>query len=317
MSDTGLGSIDLVTNQGGVQVSGLEADGVWSYSTDGGANWFASRSGTDTSLSVLGDDSQTVWVRQTDVAGNVSEVGSLSFELDTVAPSIPVLNLEEIQDQLIRGTLRKTEKRPAMSAEELSAAMTFLTSPTLMQQLLLDFDRCGIVGEEANKQVAYLAAVSRKLEKPLAVMVQSSSAAGKSSLMEAVLKFVPDEERIQYSAMTGQSLFYLGEKDLKHKILAISEEEGAQSASYALKLLQSEGVVSIASTGKNATTGNLETQEYKVEGPVMLFSTTTAIDPDKVLLSSFVRLITILLAVSSSLSSAEPTPKISIKPCVS
>ena len=170
----------------------------------------------------MGDDSQTVWVRQTDVAGNVSEVGSLSFELDTVAPSIPVLNLEEIQDQLIRGTLRKTEKRPAMSAEELSAAMTFLTSPTLMQQLLLDFDRCGIVGEEANKQVAYLAAVSRKLEKPLAVMVQSSSAAGKSSLMEAVLKFVPDEERIQYSAMTGQSLFYLGEKDLKHKILAIS-----------------------------------------------------------------------------------------------
>jgi DNA primase len=130
-----------------------------------------------------------------------------------------------------------------------------------------------------------LAAVSRKLEKPLAVMVQSSSAAGKSSLMEAVLKFVPEEERIQYSAMTGQSLFYLGEKDLKHKILAISEEEGAHSASYALKLLQSEGVVSIASTGKNATTGNLETQEYRVEGPVMLFSTTTAIDPDEELLN--------------------------------
>ena len=96
---------------------------------------------------------------------------------------------------------------------------------------------------------------------------------------------MPEEERIQYSAMTGQSLFYLGEKDLKHKILAISEEEGAHSASYALKLLQSEGVVSIASTGKNATTGNLETQEYRVEGPVMLFSTTTAIDLDEELLN--------------------------------
>ena len=27
--------------------------------------------------------------------------------------------------------------------------------------------------------------------------------------------------------MTGQSLFYMGERDLKHKILAIAEEHGA------------------------------------------------------------------------------------------
>ena len=34
------------------------------------------------------------------------------------------------------------------------------------------------------------------------------------------------EEQVRYSAMTGQSLFYMGETDLKHKILAIAEEEG-------------------------------------------------------------------------------------------
>jgi DNA primase catalytic core len=196
-----------------------------------------------------------------------------------------LLKLEELQDKLIRGVLTQSEKAPAMSDEELKSALGLLQSPDLMRRILSDFARCGVVGEEANKQVAYLAAVSRKLEKPLAVMVQSSSAAGKSSLMDAVLRFMPEEERVQYSAMTGQSLFYLGEKDLKHKILAISEEEGAHHASYALKLLQSEGVVSIASTGKNAVTGNLETQEYRVEGPVMLFSTTTAIDLDEELLN--------------------------------
>ena len=49
----------------------------------------------------------------------------------------------------------------------------------------------------------------------------------------------PEEERVKYSAMTGQSLYYLGETNLKHKILAIVEEEGAEKASYALKLLQS------------------------------------------------------------------------------
>jgi hypothetical protein len=54
-----------------------------------------------------------------------------------------------------------------------------------------------------------------------------------------------------YSAMTGQSLFYLGEADLKHKALAIAEEEGARHAAYALKLLQSQDALTIASTGKD------------------------------------------------------------------
>lgn len=74
-----------------------------------------------------------------------------------------------------------------------------------------------------GKPLPYLAAVSRKLDAPLAVLIQSSSAAGKSSLMDAVLNLVPDEERIQYSAMTGQSLFYLGETDLQHKIYWLRE----------------------------------------------------------------------------------------------
>ena len=100
-----------------------------------------------------------------------------------------------------------------------------------------------------------------------------------------MLAFIPEEERIQYSAMTGQSLYYMGEMDLKHKVLAVVEEEGASRASYALKLLQSEGVLSIASTGKDPATGKLVTHQYRVEGPVMIFLTTTAIDLDEELLN--------------------------------
>jgi hypothetical protein len=112
-----------------------------------------------------------------------------------------------------------------------------------------------VVGERFNCLVGYLAAVSRLLERPLAVIVQSTSAAGKSALQDAVLAMVPEEERVSFSAMTGQSLFYMGESDLSHKVLAVSEEEGAERASYALKLLQSEGELSIASTGKDGKHG--------------------------------------------------------------
>ena len=142
-----------------------------------------------------------------------------------------------------------------------------------------------MVGEATNCLVGYLAAISRKLDRPLAVIVQSTSAAGKSALMEAVLGFVPAEECVAFSAMTGQSLFYMGENDLAHKVLAIAEEEGAERAAYALKLLQSEGRLSIASTGKDNASGRLVTHTYEVSGPTAIILTTTAIDVDEELLN--------------------------------
>jgi DNA primase catalytic core len=193
--------------------------------------------------------------------------------------------LEELQRQQIQKTLEPKKEEVQLSEEERAAALAMLRDPRLLDRILDDFERCGVVGEETNKLVSYLAVVSRLLDAPLAILVQSSSAAGKSAIMEAVLAMLPEEQRVQYSAMTGQSLFYMGETDLKNKVLAIVEEEGASRAAYALKLLQSEGVLTIASTGKDATTGRLITHQYRVEGPVMLFLTTTAIDLDEELLN--------------------------------
>jgi DNA primase catalytic core len=196
-----------------------------------------------------------------------------------------LMKLEELQDEQIKKALEPEKKEIEISPEERAEALALLRDPRLLERIIEDFALCGVVGEETNKLVGYLGVVSRHLESPLAIMVQSSSAAGKSSLMEAVLAFLPDEQRVQYSAMTGQSLFYMGEQDLKHKVLAIVEEEGAHSASYALKLLQSEGVLTIASTGKDPATGRLLTHQYRVEGPVMIFLTTTAIDLDEEMLN--------------------------------
>ena len=149
--------------------------------------------------------------------------------------------LAELQREQMKKLLEAPPNEALMTAEEQAAAMELLRDPRLLDRVLEDFERCGAVGEETNKKVSYLAAVSRMLAKPLAIVVQSSSSAGKSSLMEAVLDFMPEEHRESYTAMTGQALFYMGQKNLKHKILAIAEQQGAEAASYPLKLLQSEG----------------------------------------------------------------------------
>lgn len=120
--------------------------------------------------------------------------------------------LGDMQREMLRKTLTPEAEETIMTAEEKAAAMELLRDPRLLKRVLEDFEKCGVVGEETNKKVSYLAAVSRLLGKPLAIVVQSASSAGKSSLMEAVLDFMPEEQRESYSAMTGQALFYMGQK---------------------------------------------------------------------------------------------------------
>jgi DNA primase len=194
--------------------------------------------------------------------------------------------LEVLREREIEAALAPKEQMVKLTSEEHDEAMKLLKDPNVIERIVGDLEQCGLVGERTNKLTTYLAAVSRKLDDPLAIIIQSSSAAGKTTLMDAVLAMIPEEERVKYSAMTGKSLFYISEEtSLRHKILAISEEEGAEQATYALKLLQSEGRLTIASTGKDPATGKLVTQEYHVEGPVMIILTTTAVEIDEELLN--------------------------------
>jgi len=145
-----------------------------------------------------------------------------------------LLALESEQEKLITAAHAPKAATTVVIDEPARArAMAWLSGADLTGRIVADFSRCGIVGEGSNALVGYLCAISRKLDRPLALLIQSTSAAGKSSLLDAILRFVPEEDRIVYSAMTGQSLFYMGELDLKHKLLAIAEEQGATRASYA------------------------------------------------------------------------------------
>ncbi len=196
-----------------------------------------------------------------------------------------LLACERLADEAVAAAQAPADEPEPMSDADRTAALALLRDPALADRITADFARAGMVGEQANCLTGYLAAVSRKLGRPLAVVIQSTSAAGKSALMDAVLGFVPAEDRVRFSAMTGQSLFYMGETDLAHKVLAVAEEEGAERAAYALKLLSSDGELSIASTGKDTVSGRLITHTYTVTGPAAIFLTTTSIDVDEELLN--------------------------------
>jgi len=171
-------------------------------------------------LDVYAARARVAFVKQASVELGVGE-DVVKRELGAV-----LMKLESLQDELMAQARKPTTSAaPILSAEEEAEALALLRAPNLMQRVVDDLHALGVVGEDMDLMAAYLAAVSRKLDAPLAVLIQSTSAAGKSALMDSVLSLVPPEERIRYSARTGQSLYYLGENNLAHKILAIAEEE--------------------------------------------------------------------------------------------
>jgi hypothetical protein len=79
-ADTGASPTDLITNDATLALSDVEQDSAVEYSLDGGTTW------DDILLAIEG--ANTVHVRQTDVAGNVSGVTTQSFVLDTTPPKL-------------------------------------------------------------------------------------------------------------------------------------------------------------------------------------------------------------------------------------
>ena len=165
-----------------------------------------------------------------------------------------------------------------MTDEEKKEAIDVLKSKDLLKRIGDDFAGIGYIGEKHNKLLGYIAAVSRLQPDPLALLVLSRSGAGKTSLQDTVCKFVPPESVIQYTRMTGQSLFYREQNALKNKVLAIEEEDGMREAMYSIKTLISSQKLSIAATRTDAKTGKFSVDEYSVCGPVVVMVSST--NPD-------------------------------------
>jgi hypothetical protein len=139
----------------------------------------------------------------------------------------------------------------------------------------------------------------------LSVLIQSRSSAGKSTLQNAILKLVPDEDYESYTRVTDQALFYKKEDSLVHKILAIEEDAGVGGAAYSIRNIQSAGKITVAVTGKDPGTGKMQTEDHTVNGPVAIMLTTTTSQLDQETASRFM-----VLAIDES---AEMTKAIHAK----
>jgi len=183
--------------------------------------------------------------------------------------------LEEVQSEYLKEKKKTKDIKKEMTEEEREEALNILQSKNLLERIMSDYHKCGYVGEDKNLLIGYLAATSRKLRNPLSVAIISRSAAGKTSLQDAVLSFMPEEDVVKYTRLTGQALFYHEKEALYKKVLAIEEEAGAVGTDYGLRNVLTSDCLRTGSTIKDPVSGELKNQTVEVKISTSVFMTTT------------------------------------------
>ena len=212
-----------------------------------------------------------------DVDGLVERAAD-QFELERYALRRVVAALTEALERYRMGQIDAArgaqDEAYQMSAEEEAEARAYLEAPDLLARTGADIGRTGVVGEEANRLLMYLAFTSRLRQQPLHVVALAASGTGKTYLQDAVGRLVPDEQRMEVTSFSEHAPYYLGRTELRHKLLLIEDLDGAAGAEYAIRELQSKGRLTRTVAVKDPS-GKIRAETSVVEGPVCVAGCTT------------------------------------------
>jgi DNA primase catalytic core len=166
--------------------------------------------------------------------------------------------------------------RITMTDAERAEALALLRRGDLLDQVARDIDALGYVGEDTNKRLLYLVAISRKLPDPLSAVILSQSGAGKSGLTEVIERLTPPEDVVLFTRLTPQSLYYTEQGYLDQKLVIVEERYGSVDADYSIRVLQSRKKLSVAAPIKDPSTGHMRTKVFTVEARAAFIEATTA-----------------------------------------
>lgn len=110
----------------------------------------------------------------------------------------------------------------------------------------------GLVGESKRSKLLYLIVTSRLLETIVSAGIKGPSSAGKSYVLEQVLKYFPEDAYYVLTGMSERALAY-SEESLKHRFIVLLEAAAmsGEFQSYLIRSLLSENRLVVRDRGEN------------------------------------------------------------------
>jgi len=190
---------------------------------------------------------------------------------------LDVERLTDLLDQHRESACVKTsaDRQESKSTRVVKPCIDFLSKPNLIQRFNGLIGKAGVIGEENNRIFLFGIATSYKMPVTLHALIQGSSGSGKTYLLTAISKFIPEEDKKHFTRVTEGSLYNYGQYDLSNKLMCLEDLDGMREEAYlAFRELQSRGMISSSTSGKDED-GHIRAYEKVVHGPIASMSCTT------------------------------------------
>ena len=182
-----------------------------------------------------------------------------------------ICQLESYKLERLRYPQGDREKAFEMSEEEQQTANKYLTGKNLIYSLQKDLQHIGILGEEENALIVFLAMASHKSDNPFSVLCLAKSGIGKSYLVQKLSQCMPKNCFSFHTQISENALYYFDNKQIDGKVLFIEDLEWTHQMLMPLATLQTQGKLIKTRATKNKD-GMIHSTTFEVSGKLCLIA---------------------------------------------
>jgi len=182
-----------------------------------------------------------------------------------------ICQLESYKLERLRYPQGDREKAFEMSREEEQAARKYLSDKNLIGNLQKDLRHIGILGEDDNALILFLAMASHKSDNPFSVLCLAKSGIGKSYLLNKLSDCMPKNCYSFHTQISENALYYFDSTQIDGKVLFVEDLEWTAQMLIPLATLQTQGRLTKTRATKNKD-GMLHSTTFEVSGKLCLIA---------------------------------------------
>jgi hypothetical protein len=157
------------------------------------------------------------------------------------------------------------------SEDETKAARQYLKDKKLISKLKEDFNQLGILGEDENALILFLAMASHRSENPFSVLCLAKSGIGKSYLLQKLSSCLAQNALSYHTQLSENALYYFDSHQIDGKVLFIEDLDWTHQMLMPLSTLQTQGRLIKTRATKNKD-GLIHSTTFEVEAKLCLIA---------------------------------------------
>ncbi len=193
------------------------------------------------------------------------------LQLLEVSKSINALTsqLEEYRLENMKFGSKTKKTGFELSEDDRSQAIKKLKHKNLLNLLVKDLNTTGIIGEDENALILFMALASHRYSNPFSVLCLAKSGIGKSYIIQKLSECMPNGSYSFHTQISENALYYFDSKEIQNKALLVEDLEWTTQMLSPLATLQSQGKLVKTRTIKDKD-GMFHSSTFEVIGNLCL-----------------------------------------------